>query len=129
MGKITITAKHAGFRRCGVAHSDSPVVWPEDSFTPEQIKQLKAEPMLVVHDGAQVSQGKLEGQIDQLQSDNQLLQEKLASLTAEHEAAQSSVASLTADNAALQKSIDALTVENGTLQKQVTELTAGGKGK
>ncbi|HBW3451745.1 TPA: hypothetical protein MEZ01_001798 [Klebsiella pneumoniae] len=51
MPEITITAKRDGFRRCGVAHRDVPVTWPDGSFTDEQIAILRAEPSLVVHLG------------------------------------------------------------------------------
>lgn len=52
MPEITITSKRDGFRRCGVAHRDVPVTWPDGSFTDEQIAILRAEPALVVHIGA-----------------------------------------------------------------------------
>ncbi len=45
---IIITAKKDGFRRCGVAHSARPVEHKDDAFTPEQLAELQAEPMLVV---------------------------------------------------------------------------------
>ena len=45
---IIITAKKDGFRRCGLAHSSKPVEHPDDAFTPEQLAELQADPMLVV---------------------------------------------------------------------------------
>ena len=45
---VRITAKRKGFRRCGVEHSTKPTVWYEGDFTAAQLKQLQAEPMLVV---------------------------------------------------------------------------------
>jgi len=45
---IRITAKKDGFRRCGIAHGKEPVEYPDDRFSPAQLKQLRAEPMLVV---------------------------------------------------------------------------------
>lgn len=45
---IIITAKKDGFRRCGLAHSAKPVEHKDDAFTPEQLAELQAEPMLVV---------------------------------------------------------------------------------
>ncbi|WP_449543646.1 HI1506-related protein [Enterobacter ludwigii] len=45
---VRIASKQDGFRRCGVAHSCAPVVWPDDKFTAKQLKQLQAEPMLIV---------------------------------------------------------------------------------
>lgn len=45
---ITITSKKAGFRRCGIAHPDLASSYEDDSFTPEQLEILQAEPMLTV---------------------------------------------------------------------------------
>lgn len=45
---IIISSKKDGFRRCGVAHPAAPTEYPDGSFTPEQLTQLQAEPMLVV---------------------------------------------------------------------------------
>ncbi len=45
---IRITSKQEGFRRAGIAHTVSPREYPNDKFNPEQLKALKAEPMLVV---------------------------------------------------------------------------------
>ena len=45
---IKITAKKDGFRRCGIAHSSQPTEYPADKFNAEEMKQLNAEPMLIV---------------------------------------------------------------------------------
>ena len=45
---IRITSKQAGFRRCGVAHPAAPTDHADDAFTPAQLEQLQAEPMLLV---------------------------------------------------------------------------------
>lgn len=45
---IRIVSKKEGFWRCGVQHSTTPTIYPDDRFTPEQLAQLQAEPMLVV---------------------------------------------------------------------------------
>jgi hypothetical protein len=45
---IIITSKKDGFRRCGVAHSARPTEHQDDAFTPEQLAELQADPMLVV---------------------------------------------------------------------------------
>lgn len=45
---IRITSKQAGFRRCGVAHPAAPTDHADNTFTAAQLKQLQAEPMLVV---------------------------------------------------------------------------------
>ena len=47
---LRITSKRAGFRRCGVEHPATPVTYPDGYFTAEQVKRLKAEPMLVVEE-------------------------------------------------------------------------------
>ena len=45
---IKIKSKQRNFRRCGIAHPDTAVEYPDDKFTPEQLSILKAEPMLIV---------------------------------------------------------------------------------
>ncbi|WP_027714903.1 HI1506-related protein [Desulfuromonas sp. TF] len=47
---IRITAKKDGFRRCGIAHSKAPTDYPADKFTRDQLRGLKAEPMLTVEE-------------------------------------------------------------------------------
>ena len=44
---IKIIAKKDGFRRAGLAHVGT-VIYPDDHFTKEQLKALKAEPCLDV---------------------------------------------------------------------------------
>jgi len=45
---IRITSKQDGFRRCGIAHSKGPTEHKDETFTPDQIKALQEEPMLVI---------------------------------------------------------------------------------
>ena len=45
-----ITSKHHNFRRCGLAHSQTPQTYDDGLFTEQQIAILKAEPMLVVEE-------------------------------------------------------------------------------
>ena len=45
---ICITSKKDGFRRCGVDHPSARTEYPDGKFTPDQIRALQAEPMLVV---------------------------------------------------------------------------------
>lgn len=45
---IRITCKQHNFRRCRVAHPKGTTDYPDDTFTPEQIKVLQAEPKLIV---------------------------------------------------------------------------------
>lgn len=47
---IKIISKRDGFRRCGIAHPAEPVVYPDGTFSQDQIKRLKAEPMLIVEE-------------------------------------------------------------------------------
>ncbi|HBW7769190.1 TPA: hypothetical protein MFE70_005498 [Klebsiella pneumoniae] len=96
MPEITITSKRDGFRRCGVAHRDVPVTWPDGSFTDEQIAILRAEPALVVHLGAvsgdddklKIAQGRiqeLEAVVLQLNDDAAGLKSQLAHVTADRD--------------------------------------------
>ncbi len=49
---ISITSKREGFRRCGVAHSKEPTTYKDGQFSEDELKILKAEPMLeVMHTG------------------------------------------------------------------------------
>jgi hypothetical protein len=45
---IIITSKKDGFRRCGVAHPAGPTEYQDGTFSPDQIKELQSEPMLMV---------------------------------------------------------------------------------
>ncbi|MGP8828608.1 HI1506-related protein [Klebsiella quasipneumoniae] len=96
MPEITITSKRDGFRRCGVAHRDVPVTWPDGSFTDEQIAILRAEPALVVHlgtvsgddDKLKIAQGRiqeLEAVVLQLKDDAAGLKSQLAEVTADRD--------------------------------------------
>jgi len=46
--KIRIIAKRDGFRRCGIAHPETPTLYDSDEFSAEEVAALGAEPMLVV---------------------------------------------------------------------------------
>lgn len=54
---IVITSRREGFRRCGIAHSATPVAWPDERFSAEEIERLCADPMLSVTltDGSETS--------------------------------------------------------------------------
>jgi len=45
---IEIISKRDGFHRCGVAHSVTPTEYPDDRFSPGELKRLQEEPMLTV---------------------------------------------------------------------------------
>lgn len=67
---ILIISKKEGFRRAGIKHSETPSVYEDDFFTPEQLDQLKSEPMLIV----QHIDGEPEG-VDALPWDNMTVSE------------------------------------------------------
>ncbi|WP_168189613.1 HI1506-related protein [Limnobaculum zhutongyuii] len=46
---IQITSKREGFRRCGIAHSETTTSYPLDRFTKDELERLQNEPMLIVH--------------------------------------------------------------------------------
>ena len=106
MSEITITSKRDGFRRCGVAHRDVPVTWPDGSFTEEQIAILRAEPALVVHIGA------VSGDDDKLKTALGRVQELEAV-----------VQQLNDDAAGLKSQLDEMTADRDRLQEALT--TAG----
>lgn len=54
---ITITSKKEGFRRCGIAHSQTPTSYPDDQFSAEELQALKEESMLVVTVEAEDTKG------------------------------------------------------------------------
>ena len=45
---IEITARRDGFRRLGIAHSATTTTYPDDHFSPDELKSLLAEPQLIV---------------------------------------------------------------------------------
>ena len=47
---VTITARREGFRRCGIAHSAQPVVYPAEYWSDDELDALRAEPNLIVVD-------------------------------------------------------------------------------
>jgi hypothetical protein len=45
---VKIRSAREGFRRCGIAHSQKPVIHPDDRFTKNDIEIMQAEPVLHV---------------------------------------------------------------------------------
>ena len=97
---VQITARRDGFRRLGMAHSASTVTYPDDRFTPEELRILKAEPNLIVTEmkdvvGTQTSsseQSEAHGRIAELEAgmlaqnqDINDLKTQLDSVTAERD--------------------------------------------
>lgn len=91
---IVITAKVNGFRRCGIAHSDTATEYPDDHFTKDQLNVLQSEPMLVVSvgdagtekkqtdAGAEKQINALKAEVKRLTDENQTLRAELALLKA-----------------------------------------------
>ncbi|XWJ89579.1 HI1506-related protein [Phytobacter ursingii] len=135
MTELTITAKRDGFRRCGVTHSDTPVVWPAGSFTEEQIAILKSEPQLVVHEGSAVSDD-VQGELLHARSRIIELEETVNQLRggqSELEKAQARITELVGINAELQEKLAAasqtvsdMTAERDRLLAEVTAKATGG---
>lgn len=46
--KIRIISKRDGFRRCGIAHSETPTFHDPAAFSRDQVEALTNDPMLVV---------------------------------------------------------------------------------
>ncbi|ENZ9960112.1 HI1506-related protein [Salmonella enterica] len=108
---IFITAKREGFARCGVRFSETTTSYPDDRFTPEQLADLEAEPMLIVsREGAGMTAGQAAEQISRL---------KDALDTAEHE-----VAVVTAERDVLHQQLADMTTERDALREQLTVLTS-----
>lgn len=97
---IQITAKRDGFRRCGIAHSETTTTYGDDHFTRAQLQELKSEPnLIVIHvaDEATLTLQKdslievkarvfeLEAVVIQLNSDACELKSKLDTVTAERD--------------------------------------------
>lgn len=109
---IIITAKINGFRRCGIAHSDTATEYPDDHFTKEQLAALQAEPMLVVSMGANVSKQQPDAGADK----------QIAALKAEVKRLGAEVEGLTKDNAELHENVTKLTEDNADLVNELSAL-------
>ncbi|MEQ8585243.1 MAG: HI1506-related protein [Thalassobaculaceae bacterium] len=48
MNILRILSKKPGFRRAGIAHPDTPMIYPADRFTEKQLDLLRGEPKLDV---------------------------------------------------------------------------------
>lgn len=121
MPEITITAKRDGFRRCGVEHRDTPVVWPDGKFTEEQITILRNEPQLVVHQGSTVSDdvhGELQHSRSRIIELEEIIDHMRISAQSGLDKAQTSITELVASNAEL---LEQLTVANQTVSDLTVE--------
>lgn len=110
---IQITTKREGFRRLGIAHSEKTTSYQDDHFTAEQLAILKADPMLIVVEGAK-----------DVKNDNEQLEQLIAAnadLTAQLEAKDHALAELEKQpaNAALAAKLEEKDQEIAALKQQV----------
>ncbi|MCK1142218.1 HI1506-related protein [Providencia stuartii] len=115
---ILITAKVNGFRRCGIAHSDTATQYPDDHFTKEQLATLQAEPMLVVSVGANAAKQQPDAGADK----------QIAALKAEVKRLGAEVERLTKDNAELHENVTKLTEDNADLVNELSALKSSAPG-
>ncbi|NHB90756.1 HI1506-related protein [Photorhabdus cinerea] len=98
---ILITAKVAGFRRCGIAHSDNTTSYLDDRFTAAQLAELQADPMLVVsvvNEADVPSPGvDIQTQVAGLTEEVSRLTTELDTVTAERDALKKDLAALKKD--------------------------------
>ncbi|EGI5078577.1 hypothetical protein AH866_26195 [Salmonella enterica subsp. enterica serovar Infantis] len=105
---IFITAKREGFARCGVRFSESTTSYPDDRFTPEQLADLEAEPMLVVsREGAGMTAGQTAEQISRLKDALDTAEHEVAVVTAERDVLHQQLADMTTERDALREQLAA----------------------
>ena len=117
---ILITAKVNGFRRCGIAHSDETVEYPDDYFTPLQLIELQSEPMLVVSVGTKDAAK---------QQPDAGADKQIAALKAEVTRLQAEVEHLTKSNTELYDNVMQLTQDNADLLEELAKLKASEPSK
>ncbi|ECC5191182.1 hypothetical protein B5864_11465 [Salmonella enterica] len=107
---IFITAKREGFARCGVRFSETTTSYPDDRFTPEQLADLEAEPMLVVsREGAGMTAGQAAEQISRLKDALDTAEYEVAVVTAERDVLHQQLADMTTERDALREQLTAVT--------------------
>ncbi|EDI8720416.1 hypothetical protein GEM17_18415 [Salmonella enterica] len=106
---IYITSKREGFARCGVRFSETTTSYPDDRFTPEQLADLEAEPMLIVSRDAGMTAGQAAEQISRLKNALDTAEHEVAVVTAERDALHQQLADMTAERDALREQLAAAT--------------------
>ncbi|ECZ2622549.1 hypothetical protein F7287_12305 [Salmonella enterica] len=107
---IFITSKREGFARCGVRFSETTTPYPDDRFTPEQLAELEAEPMLVVsREIAGMTAGQAAEQISRLKDALDTAEHEVAVVTAERDVLHQQLADITTERDALREQLAALT--------------------
>lgn len=105
---IFITSKREGFARCGVRFSETTTSYPDDRFTPEQLADLEAEPMLIVsREGAGMTAGQAAEQISRLKDALDTAEHEVAVVTAERDALHQQLADMTTERDALREQLAA----------------------
>ncbi|EDT3086400.1 hypothetical protein XS16_002756 [Salmonella enterica subsp. enterica serovar Newport] len=107
---IFITSKREGFARCGVRFSETTTSYPDDRFTPEQLADLEAEPMLVVsREGAGMTAGQAAEQISRLKDALDTAEHEVAVVTAERDVLHQQLADMITERDALREQLAAVT--------------------
>ncbi|EDJ5914223.1 hypothetical protein GFE59_13640 [Salmonella enterica] len=107
---IFITAKREGFARCGVRFSETTTSYPDDRFTPEQLADLEAEPMLIVsREGTGMTAGQAAEQISRLKDALDTAEREVAVVTAERDVLHQQLADMTTERDALREQLAAVT--------------------
>ncbi|HAG0017630.1 TPA: hypothetical protein G8O67_005019 [Salmonella enterica] len=106
---IYITSKREGFARCGVRFSEATTSYPDDRFTPEQLADLEAEPMLIVSRDAGMTAGQAAEQISRLKNALDAAEHEVAVVTAERDVLYQQLADMTAERDALREQLAAAT--------------------
>ncbi|EIJ7510580.1 hypothetical protein LJM48_001560 [Salmonella enterica] len=121
---IFITSKREGFARCGVRFSETTTPYPDDRFTPEQLAELEAEPMLVVsRESAGMTATQATEQISRLKDALDTAGHEVAVVTAERDVLHQQLADMTTERDALREQLAALT---STSAANVQDETAPG---
>ncbi|EEM8928246.1 hypothetical protein GL409_25240 [Salmonella enterica] len=120
---IFITSKREGFARCGVRFSETTTSYPDDRFTPEQLADLEAEPMLIVsREGTGMTAGQAAEQISRLKDALDTAEHEVAVVTAERDVLHQQLADMTTERDALREQLAAVTSTPAANAKDETAL-------
>lgn len=122
---IFITSKREGFARCGVRFSETTTSYPDDCFTPEQLADLEAEPMLIVsREGAGMTAGQAAEQISRLKDALDDAQQELVVVTGQRDGLSQRLADVTTERDSVREQLAALTSERDSVREQLDALTS-----
>ena len=133
---IDITAKREGFRRAGMAHSETTQTYPLSRFTAAQLALLKAEPMLIVvirdkDDGAgkPSPQAELNAKVLELEGDIQILTRQQVDALAQVEELTEALATECETTTRLSAELDAERQQVAALTQQLDAAKAAAEKK